>query len=160
MTAFLWSGGGETCRVNSSLHFVHHNTYVVYEYVSTERCAPSALLLVSRSKPAPVDCCILATARRAACCPRVGREATTVYSCVTIQLIDRSAAACCPSPHSSRHHLARSTYALSSCELDVTLYSCVTIQLFDRSAAVCCPSPHSSRHHLAPSTYGLLVYFM
>ena len=68
LTAFLRSGGGETCRVNSSWYFVLHNmtdcccwccccaaAAVVYEYVSTERCAPRALLLVP--KPAPADCC-------------------------------------------------------------------------------------------------------
>ena len=37
---------------------------VVYDYVSTERCPPSALLLVSRPEPAPADCS-LATERRA-----------------------------------------------------------------------------------------------
>ena len=36
----------------------------VYEYVSTERWAPSALLLISRPEPAPADCG-LATERRA-----------------------------------------------------------------------------------------------
>ena len=56
---------------------------VVYEYVFTEGCAPSALLLVSRPEPALADCS-LATERRAARQPRVGREATSLYSCVTI----------------------------------------------------------------------------
>ena len=37
---------------------------VVYEYVSTEKCALSALLSVSRPEPAPADCS-LATGRRA-----------------------------------------------------------------------------------------------
>ena len=37
---------------------------VVYEYVSTDRCAPSALLLVSRPEPAPADCASGATQRR------------------------------------------------------------------------------------------------
>ena len=36
----------------------------VYEYAPTDWCAPSALLLVSRSEPAPADCG-LATERRA-----------------------------------------------------------------------------------------------
>ena len=55
---------------------------------------PSVLLLVSRPEPAPADCSLVTegrTARR----PRVGREVTSLYSCVTIQLIDRSAAVCC-----------------------------------------------------------------
>ena len=50
---------------------------VVYEYVSTERGAPSALLSVSRPEPAPADCG-LATKRRATHRPRVGREATSL----------------------------------------------------------------------------------
>ena len=80
---------------------------VVYEYVSTERCAPSALLLVSRPKPAPADfCCGLATERCAARGPSVGREATTLYSCVTIQLIDISAAVCCGGEHLEFRELA------------------------------------------------------
>ena len=66
--------------------------YVVYEYVSTEKYAPSALLLVSRPEPGPADCS-LATERRAACRLRVGREATSICSYVTIHLIDRSGAA-------------------------------------------------------------------
>ena len=53
------------------------------------RCAPGVLLLVSR--PTPTECS-LATERRAASRPLVGREATSLYSCVTIQLIDRCAA--------------------------------------------------------------------
>ena len=73
LTAFLWSGDGETCRVNLSWYFVLHNVIdcccccccaaaaaVIHEYVATERCAPSALLLVSSPKPAPADCCSLA----------------------------------------------------------------------------------------------------
>ena len=53
------------------------NRHVVYEYVYTKRCAPSALLLVSRRAPAPADCS-LATERRAARRPHVGREATSL----------------------------------------------------------------------------------
>ena len=67
---------------------------VVYECVPTERCSPSALLLASRPEPAPADC-NLTTERRAARRPRVGREATSLYSCVANELIDRSAAVCC-----------------------------------------------------------------
>ena len=52
-------------------------------YVSAERCAPSALLLVSRPEPAPADSS-LAMERRAARRPCVGREATSLYSCATI----------------------------------------------------------------------------
>ena len=66
---------------------------VVYEQISTDRCATRALLLVSRLEPAPADCS-LATETRAARRSRVGREATSLYSCVTIQLIERSAASC------------------------------------------------------------------
>ena len=65
-----------------------------YEYVSMERCAPSVLLLVSRAEPAPAHCS-LATERRASRRPRVGRGATSLYRRVTIQLVDRSAVACC-----------------------------------------------------------------
>jgi len=82
-------------RVNLSWYFVFHNvtdcccccccccccTSIVYEYVSTERCAPSALPLVSRPEPAPAGCS-LATERRAARRLRVGCEATSLYSCV------------------------------------------------------------------------------
>ena len=46
---------------------------VVYEYVSTERCVPSALLLISRPEPAPADCS-LATERRAARRPASGAK--------------------------------------------------------------------------------------
>ena len=56
----------------------------VYENVFTERCAPSALLLVVwPRRDAPF-------ADR-----RVGREATSLYSCVTTQLTDRFSAAAC-----------------------------------------------------------------
>ena len=68
---------------------------VVDEYVSTERCTPSALLLfVFGPEPTPADCS-LATEKRAAHRLRVGCEAATPFSCVTIQLIDRFTAACC-----------------------------------------------------------------
>lgn len=67
---------------------------VVYEYVSTETCAPSALFLVSRPKPVPADSS-LATERCVAHRLRVGREGTSAYTCVTMQLIDRSAVAFC-----------------------------------------------------------------
>ena len=49
--------------------------------------------MVSRPDPAPADCS-LATERRAARRQRVGREATPLYNCLAIQLINRSAAAC------------------------------------------------------------------
>ena len=55
---------------------------------------PSALLSVSRPEPAPGDCS-LATQGRAARRPSFGREATSLYRFVTIQLIDRSVAAVC-----------------------------------------------------------------
>ena len=67
---------------------------VVYEYISTERCAPSSLVLISKPELAPADCS-LASERRAARRLRVGRDATSRYSCVTIRIIDCSAAACC-----------------------------------------------------------------
>ena len=104
-----WSGGEETWRVRCSqpiFVFCVSQQYgrllllpllysgLVHEYISTERCAPSAPLLV----PRPEAACSLATERRAARQPRVGREATSLYSCVTIpthRLIDRSAAVCC-----------------------------------------------------------------
>ena len=54
---------------------------VVYKYVSTEKCAPSALLSISRPEPAPADC-TLATERRVAHRPRVGRKATS-YTAVS-----------------------------------------------------------------------------
>ena len=70
-------------------------SYYEYLYVSTERCVPSALLLVSRAEPAPGDC-ILATEGRPARRLSVGREATSLkFNSVAIQLIDRSAAVCC-----------------------------------------------------------------
>ena len=62
---------GECARVNLSIFCVSQcdcllllYSSVVYEYVSTERRVPSALLLVSRPEPAPADCS-LATERRA-----------------------------------------------------------------------------------------------
>ena len=66
---------------------------LVYEYVPAERCTPSALLFVSRPETSAADCS-LATERCAARRLHVGRDATSLSSCVTIQLIDRSAAAC------------------------------------------------------------------
>ena len=51
---------------------------VVYEYVSTERLAPSVFLLVSRPDLGPTDCS-LAKERRAARRPCVGRETTSEY---------------------------------------------------------------------------------
>ena len=78
-------------RVNLSWYFVFHNvtdcccccccTSIVYEYVSLERCAPSALPLVSWPEPAPAGCS-LTTERRAARRLRVGCKATSLYSCV------------------------------------------------------------------------------
>ena len=60
---------------------------------------PSALLLVSRPEPAPGDCS-LATEGRPPRRPSVGREATSLYRSVTVQLIDRSAVAnCCHGSH-------------------------------------------------------------
>ena len=50
---------------------------------------PSALLLVSGREPAPADCS-LATERHAARRMRVGRETTSLYSCVLFQLVDRA----------------------------------------------------------------------
>ena len=79
----------ECARANLSWYLVFHFVTdccccctavgVVYEYsyVSAKRCVPSALLLVSRSKPAPGDCS-LATEGRAARRPSVGREATSL----------------------------------------------------------------------------------
>ena len=66
--------------------------YQVYQYVPTQRCPPSALLLVSRPEPAPSDCS-LATDRRATRRLRVGCDATWLYNCcVATQLVDRSGA--------------------------------------------------------------------
>ena len=86
----------ECARVNLYSLFVSVLTavFVVYEYVSRERYAPSALRLVFRPEPAPADC-TLSPERRAARRSRVGRAATELYSCVTTQVIDRSAAASC-----------------------------------------------------------------
>ena len=114
LTAFAWFGGEETRRaecatkVNLSCYFTPGTSVCRnvtdccscfccslpgYEFVPTERCAPSAHLLVSRPEPAPANCCSLATERRTA--RRLGREATSLYSCVAIQLINCSAAARC-----------------------------------------------------------------
>ena len=84
---------------------------VVYEYVSTERCAPGALLFVSRPEPAPADCS-LATERRSARRLRVGRDATSPSRWVTAQLTDRFAAACC-SIFSHPIHYLRTSSSLS-----------------------------------------------
>ena len=90
----------ECARVSLSWYFVpvFHNVTDCFYCSLRKRIhgegAPSALLLVSRPEPAPVDCS-LATERRAVRRPRVGREATSLYSCVTTQLIDRSASASC-----------------------------------------------------------------
>ena len=67
---------------------------VVYEYVSSERYSPSAPLLISRPEPAPADCS-LATERRATRRRCGGRDATSLSSCVSNQLIDRF---CCCLP--------------------------------------------------------------
>ena len=90
-------------KVNLPWYFVFHNVTtaaatVVYEYVSAERCALSELLLVARPEPARANCS-LATEKRAAHRLRVGWEATSLFSCVTIQLINRFAAACCRGKH-------------------------------------------------------------
>ena len=83
-------------KVNLSWYVVFHNVTdcccCIYEYVSTERRAPSALPLVSRPEPASADDS-LATERRAIRELRVERGATSLCSCDAIQLIARSAAA-------------------------------------------------------------------
>ena len=59
--------------------------------------------MVSRPEPAPSESNHGETRRpptaRRVRSNVVGCEATSLYSCVTIQLIDRSAAACCPGQH-------------------------------------------------------------
>ena len=64
----LWSGGEETCRVRQSqpglVFWVPFCDLLLlllklYSYVSTERCGPSGLLLVSRPEPAPGDCSLV-----------------------------------------------------------------------------------------------------
>ena len=67
---------------------------VVDAYVSTERCAPSTLLLVSRREPALADC-ILAKERRATSPTARRARGNVALKLVTTQLIDRFAVACC-----------------------------------------------------------------
>ena len=92
----------ECARVNLFLCFVFRHDVTdcccsLRVRISTERCAPGVLLLVYRPEPGPADS--LATERRAARRRYVGRDATSLYSSVTIQLINRSAAACCRGVH-------------------------------------------------------------
>ena len=75
----------------------------IYEYASTERCAPNALLLVSRPEPTPADCS-LATER---CADRASGAKQRRYTAAAIQLIDRSAAVLLSWITSARHRNAK-----------------------------------------------------
>ena len=80
----LWSGGEERLRVPYGptclgiISCISWLTAAADEYVSSERCVLSVLLLVSKPEPVPGDRS-LATERRAARRPNVERKATCRY---------------------------------------------------------------------------------